>query len=201
MKYLCLLFVITCFFRSPAQSIDALLVKYFEQAKEFPNDTVFQRKFFDTFPDNFALFNSIYGYDKNAGILNVLYDVSHEHITFFCRLYEIIPKTDFFKRIIDVSLGGYWDADAINSLQMCIQNLFLENTKEAVEVLSTYNDADIKSFWHFFFDSRIFDHPLNVARYNQMRARVKAIDLRVFELMKEQWNYDYAKYLKINNQQ
>lgn len=119
--------------------------------------------FFQTFPSDFDCFIDIYGFrmdgnDYSSMQLSPLYDESFEHIELFFKTKDYIKKENFISKLIDVSLYGYWDADAISIFKMNLFDFLENNLKSFYEILSKYNNNQIKSFWTFYFDE---PHPEN----------------------------------------
>ncbi len=110
----------------------------------------YQKKFFAAFPNDFKSFNSLYGYIEGKGAMP-LYDQYSNHINFICRM-RVIEEEEFLKKLVNLSLNGHWDADAINLLQDCIADHAAINLSLTVNVLKQFNQSEIKSFWFFLFD-------------------------------------------------
>jgi hypothetical protein len=113
----------------------------------------YQRLFFASFPDNFTDLNGIFGDDTRENDTKFhgapLYD-GYEYISFFFDL-KTIPKKDFYKKIINIAIGGHWDADAVNYFQHGLHRKVLQNTKLTFDLLKVKRDNEIKSFFFFFF--------------------------------------------------
>lgn len=153
--------------------------------------------FFNLFPNNFSDFNNIYGWNEKLDSPQILYHISYEHISLFYRIYNIIPQDIYYRKIIDIGIGGYWEADAVNYFQHCMRNVFLNNAPEAIVTLKDYTDEDIKRFWHFFYDTLYYDHPLENKFFKKMYEKIEKLkNTRILELMKIQYNYDYNEFLK-----
>jgi hypothetical protein len=174
-----------------------MLANLYEQAI-VPTDSIFKKKFFNCFPNDFSLFNSLYGWYEKGDTLYVqpLYDDAINHINLFCELYNYIASKDYYKKCIDISLDGHWSADAVNYFQTCVQNHITNNTLSFLEVLDTYNDIDIKKFWHFVFDTSYYNHPSAKSIHQIVYNKVKILNPRILVLMEEQYNQDYETYLE-----
>lgn len=115
--------------------------------------TKYERLFFKYFPDTFARFDSLYGYKEvspDSAVYMPLYDSSHLD-TIFPNL-DSIDKTIFYKKLINVSIGGHWDSDQVDVLQHDLIEKVRSHVALTEKILKTYNDDKIKSFWLFFFD-------------------------------------------------
>jgi hypothetical protein len=224
MKRIIIAFILFIFaFKAQSQiALDSLLVEYYNLATTSKDSNLYKNKFFEIFPDNFQLFNSIYGYKdiySDSAYLAPLYDVSIEHIELFFTLSNTINKSNFIKKVINISLDGYWNADAVNYFQDEMQDFFLPNTEQFLKllksytadeveesflnnvdqflkVLESYTDIEIKSFWHFFFDGIIFDNDYNIRMYGRVYRRINELNYtRILTLLREQFQYDLHEYI------
>ncbi|MDN5355826.1 MAG: hypothetical protein PWQ43_768 [Rikenellaceae bacterium] len=138
-----------------------------------------KKQFFEGFPDSFELFEQIYGYRPPIDTLYTLYFESYNHLNLFCELRNVINKEDYYKKIIKLGIGGYWDADAINYLQHCIDICINENLPLTIKTLKSFTDDEIESFWYF-----IFDGPLRTKRLPVDIEDIKIIDEHIADLAK-----------------
>lgn len=87
--------------------------------------------FFNEFPNTFKEFHKLYGYGVAAGDFSYdslsfprpLYRDSYDHISTFFDLDSVLEKDVFCGKLIRLSMGGVWDADAVNYLKHSIQNI------------------------------------------------------------------------------
>lgn len=150
-----------------------LIIQYYSLCK---SDTSTENKlyFFRTFPDNFADFRSIYGYSGTVGtetfVLAPLYEEALEHICFFCNLCGSIAPAQYYKKMINITVNGYWQADAVNYFRSCLMahllsapdTFFLKpesyhSSEIFLSILETYPQNIQLSFWTFFFDAMYID--------------------------------------------
>ena len=143
------------------------------------------QEYFETFPASFNSFNEMFGYKENSGntVYAPLYDDAHKYIVSFFQLD--IEKIKYYNKIIAISTGSKWDADAINYFQHEMREKVKNDIKDFIEVLSKRNTKEIQGFWHFYFDG---PHPpetipkelesikqLNAQIYRLMEAALKAV--------------------------
>lgn len=108
-----------------------------------------KQKFFDYFPSTFSEFNSLYGY--NNGKAEILYGEADNHINgLLCRLSPNEIQ-GYYNKLIGLTYGSYWEADAINFLQRCIRNQFKENVSSFTKVLAIKNRDQVMQFFSFYF--------------------------------------------------
>lgn len=135
----------------------------------------YQRLFLSSFPDNFSLFNSLYGYSEEKGAMP-LNDVYENHIKFLCRLNSI-GNEEFLNKLVKLGIDGRWDADAVNLLQDCILNHIKENLSLAVTLLQQYKDKEVKKFWFFLFDGPHPEKeiPIDMNRLHKLDSKIAAL--------------------------
>ena len=203
MRFKMLIFISLSFtFSVKAQeqlALDSLLSEYYHLATTSQDSTLYKEKFFEAFPNNFQLFDSVYGWHEigDSLYINLLYDESLYHIDFFFELFNTIDKNVFVTKVINISLNGYSAVDAVNIFQHRMTKLFLNNTELFLSVLESYIDIEIKSFWHFFFDNCVFGHVALLKEYKKVYEEVKALSYdRILILMEEQYTHDYTEGLK-----
>ncbi len=140
----------------------------------------YQKLFFQFFPNSFALIDSLYGYDEKTGP-SLLYNEGVNHIikTFF--KLDNISAVVFANRVIEISIDGTWEADAINYFQFGLRNNTRADTELYCRLLSGYSDDEIYSFWHFYFDG---PHPENVkSDYESLHSEVRELNPAISKLM------------------
>ena len=134
------------------------LKKYYQLSTE-TNDLDYKRKFFNYFPSTFSEFNSLYGFDSKSSKPQALYNEALDHIRgLLCQLNENEIR-GYYDKLIGLTYGAEWDADAVNYLQDCIQKRFKENTNSFATVLTTKSQEQIRQFFAFYFSGPA-DHPM-----------------------------------------
>ena len=114
-------------------------------------------EFLNLFPDDFTLFNELYGFDDILGEGKKLYDFYEEHIEFICNSKKI-PVYTKLNKFIRISVNGKWEADAVGLLQDCTRQLIINNPETSIEIINLLNESDANSVWYFIFDG---PHPSN----------------------------------------
>jgi len=137
--------------------------------------------FFCFFPDNFPLFVEIYGYKEistDSTLYGQLYNDSYSHIKLFFKSNDVIEDSLFIKKIIDISINGFWESDAVAIFKSEIVDLISKNNKSFYSVLKNYKVKDIKSFWKFYFNE---PHPDNLDLNKIYKFR--QIDQKMFDII------------------
>lgn len=120
-----------------------------------------EEEFFSFFPKNFKEFVSCYGYTENRSydytnlsepfLFSPLYEYSKAHIDVFYNLNSISNKR-LIRRIVDVSMNGHWQGDAVNIFKYGYRTILKNNLKEFLIYLASFEYNEVESFWYFYFD-------------------------------------------------
>ena len=143
----------------------------------------YQEQFFKEFPNTFGQLLELYGYNEKDKKPNILYNEAPNHILNLFNNLLNINDTLYYKKIIQISIGGHWDADAVNYFQDGLQKRVLDNPKLTLHLLKQITNDKIKSFWYFYFDS---PHPQN--QIPEQLQKIKSIDNKIYYLMLEAQN-------------
>ena len=171
----CLILILFCK-SMHANEISKLEIAY-EQLQLNPNNRIYQQEFFNLFPNSWDSFKYMFDYmiDDNIKESNFissnLYSESYEYICMYFNLANEVSLEEWCHKTIRICKNGYWDADAINYLQMGLIAIFLDSTncysscfydihsKGILNVfcntLLMYTDEDILSFWSYYLDSAV----------------------------------------------
>lgn len=104
-------------------------------------------------------------------------------IGFFSEL-KSIPYEEYYKKYININIGGNWQADNIQAA-FGFQYRLLNDTKEACSVLSLYKDKEIKSVFRFLFDGPHPKNEHNSTLYNTLKPKIENQDKRLGRLLTE----------------
>lgn len=153
-KIICLLIILFSigdtwaqkFLRPSDKSLDSL----FRILQKDPESRHNQEQFFDKFPRSFQELNKTYDYRPRGNPMSSLY---YDHIfNGFAKLNKI-PEWKYYKRLINLSINGKWDADAVNALKEVLENKAQANPELLFSLLSLHLKEEIYSFWYFYFNS------------------------------------------------
>lgn len=152
-----------------------------------------ENAFLENFPNSFTDFKSTFGWNDKLDKPNVLYDSANEYIDYYFKLVSVVKNKIFKSKVINISINGKWEADAVGYFQDKIHNL-IENDKDFVLMLNDLNQKDINSFWSFYFDSEklIYPEELNIVLDNKMQKISKSI----FDDLKKQKNKEPENIVK-----
>ena len=108
-----------------------------------------QRAFFDAFPKTWDEY--ILTYDYLPPYKGNLYSYADNHLRAFENLSSI-PQDTYCKRLIALSCGGHWEADAPSYLQQLLIKYTMKNLDLVLKQLEVY-ESDAFYVWQFFFQS------------------------------------------------
>jgi len=157
--------------------------------KNFYNDFVNQKdslseySFFNKFPNSFEQFNSLYGYDDVLGG-RPLYNEGYDHILGYSKLREHIANVDYYNKLIDISIGGHWEADNISYLQEVLNITFHKNPRLFSELINKRSENEKKSFWVFFFDGPHPGDPETNHIYNEVLSSLDSLNKEMIPIVK-----------------
>ena len=155
-----------------------------------------QKEYFDAFPNSFDSFVSLFGYSVEESDLefkpNSLYDkpapLSRGHFEYihdFFNKLSSINKEIFLKKIVNICIGGYWQADAINLFRSIMKEPINQYFEIFYSILKTHSKKEIKSFWYFYFAGPAPYHTIKVKDYNQLIKKLNTLDKDMVPVVKE----------------
>ena len=115
---------------------------------EKENNLKNQSAYFELFPNTFDGFLEMFGFEN--GKAAPLYD-GYDYVQVLFQLDRISKKKQM-KKWIEISIGGKWEADAVNYFQNNLQPRILKNIDLTYDLLSKRTDKEIESFFYFFFN-------------------------------------------------
>jgi hypothetical protein len=148
-KYIVLtifLFLISC--SSKSQNTEGSVVGL-KKALEKNDETLF----LNNFPKNNNQFISYFGWNDSLNKPNPLYKESTEYLDKFFSIISKDKNKKSLSLIIDIGIGGKYQADGVSYFKMNIEKLFILNPDLSCELLKNRSPKDIDSFWHFYLDS------------------------------------------------
>ena len=120
--------------------------------------------------------------------------INHELYGFLPELKAVIPEEEYYEKMMDVGIGGIWDADQVNALQGHLVDLVTENIELSLEVLNKKEEKEIVSFWHFLYSGPHPDHPKNRESYENLHLRVKRLNPPIAEQLKQAYEQLLSEY-------
>ena len=93
-----------------------------------------EETFLRLIPGTFTEFNDVYGFDLETNTFSIFYDFADQHIEILER--TLVKDTAYFEKIIGITIGGTWDAYAVNYFQRLVRSF--------IQRQSGYHAAPIK---------------------------------------------------------
>jgi hypothetical protein len=81
----------------------------------------------------------------------------------------VVNPVLYVKKMVDISLGGKWQPDAITSFQHILKYHFKKRPLVFKNVLENYNEDEINSFFYFYLDAM---HP----SYKELPQELATLD-------------------------
>lgn len=142
------------------------------------------RLFFRTFPGSFRDFNGTYGF---AGSAMPGYRFYASHIQYFFSSSTEVSKRFFYTKMLRISVGGNWDADAVSSFQDGLRHSIEAEPRLTADILATFPTQEQVGFWRFVFDNPEVK-PMQ-ALYERLYPLFKSVDHRLAAQMQTQYAY------------
>lgn len=114
--------------------------------------------FAKAFPSSYTNFLDLFGYDIDGKSENILYHKSWSFITFFFSDSRVLEGTNLDK-ILGISYGFKWDADAPSLFIGHTIDLSLKHPQEIIGYLDTRTDSDKISYFKLCLACLLPDHP------------------------------------------
>lgn len=120
------------------------------------DSSTYQKLFFNAFPANFSLLNTLYGYDDKKGP-GYLSTNALEHID---KLFTVkaVSSEEKAKKFVRIAINGTWDSDGINFFQNNLQRFVVNNFAPFLSELNKHTDSEVESVWKFYFDIEASDY-------------------------------------------
>lgn len=171
--------------------------------------------FFKSFPDEFVTFHKIYGdhgidnpWASRIRIESIRAIYGSHKITYppdlqcsgymlhflLPELKEAIPAKEYYRKMIGVGVGGFWEADDVGALSHHLWKLIPENVALSIEVLSEYEEKEVRSFWFFLYDGPHPEHPAKRKHFEELHPRVRDLNPEVAEQLKLAYEQLLSEY-------
>lgn len=139
--------------------------------------------FVDAFPSTYTNFLDLFGFDYNTGG-HVLYDNSSRYISFFFSDKRVLEHKNLDK-ILGISYGFRWDADAPNYLIHHTLELSTKYPEEIISFLNEKPEDDRISFFKLCLTCLYPDHPYYLKDYHSLLQLYESYSSEYGELIKK----------------
>ena len=163
-----------------------------------PDNEEAQEQFFNSFPKNWSEFIITYQYDGTDDYDLTMYYLAYDHIKALGNNLPLIDKRTYYQRLINLGIGGYWDADGPNYLQYLLHSKMKENTKTILECLSQLDKEKQLQFWTFYWSyGHCRDTEITDPEYNLLLTENEIKFPIVMETMKQVYTADEENKIQI----
>lgn len=142
--------------------------------------------FADSFPVTFAEFLDLYGYDASEGEPNPLYNEGYDHI-FFLFSNERIREDYYLRKLLRLTEGYEWDADAPNYLRENVRILIENYPSLMSEFMKDKPDMQVKDFLKCAIATP-YPGPEHIQNYNRYLSTIELYEdysSKIVRLLKE----------------
>jgi hypothetical protein len=108
-------------------------------------------------------------------------------------LLGYIPDSLYFDKLISISVGGIWNADAVNYFQHFLHQVTLSKPKIMIERLSKQTKGYQLRFWQFYWTSLPAAHEYK-EKHDKLRAILISIDPAATKIMDIGFEYAWKEY-------
>jgi hypothetical protein len=109
-----------------------------------------EETFLKEFPRNFLEFKNTFGWDDEKDAPEALYKNSKVYIDYWFSLIQKPKYNKYESRIIDISKGGIWEADAVGYFRDRASNYIKENKRYSL--IDSLSNTDAKSVLSFLIN-------------------------------------------------
>lgn len=151
--YLLLLLLFCATILSAQNNVDTLrLNSSYRELVRNPKSEELQKEFLNAFPNTWKSFLRTYDFYPEKDL--TMYKLGYDHIVNgLGKLITLLPDSVYCNKLIELSIGGRWEADAPNYLQMVVRQTMQKKPEVMFQRLSLLWQGDVFPFWYFFFHS------------------------------------------------
>ncbi len=123
-----------------------------------------------------------------------LYNFYDEHLLYLFSS-KLIKEKKYIRKLISISIDGYWDADASNLLQHKMRGLILCYPNLFISVLLEYSNDSIEKFWNYILYApyprkKSFESDKGYQNFiSQIRSKICNKNIRIREIVDKSYNY------------
>lgn len=138
--------------------------------------------FADEFPKTYDDFMKLYGYDQETGHAAPLYHEAYDHISFLFSDDRIL-QPEYLTRLLTLTHGFYWEADAPSILRMHIESMLKDYPDLISDFMKDKDDDLVKDFLKCAIATP-HPEPENPHYYNEYLKLVKLYEDRSAKIVK-----------------
>ncbi|MDO5571658.1 MAG: hypothetical protein Q4F97_09395 [Bacteroidales bacterium] len=190
------LVIFICFAICAASSIKAQyyhidnlkLNKAYEALVKASESKEAEKNFFNAFPNTWGEFIVTYQFTNLDDDLT-MYNNSYNHINAFGKL-KTIADSIYFKKLINLSIGAEFWADAPNYLQSLLHKKMTSNGDDIMKSLKTLRKGYQLQFWQFYWSKSVKDEATE-QEYNDLIKKFIDVYPNQISYIKDGYKYFY----------
>jgi hypothetical protein len=184
-------------FSAPAYSqyfpVDtAVLNSAYRELTKNPMSQKCQQAFFDAFPSTWKEFFLTYEYICDESYDLSMYSLAFHHLAAFEGMLSQIPDADYSRKLIHLSIGGFFDVDAPNYLQQAVVRYTLKKPEAMFMHLSTLTRGQQLRFWLFCWHTML-KKGKRPAEMEQLKSSMSSSRPEEVKIMEVAFEYSWGQ--------
>ena len=163
----------------------------YRELLKHPESKEAQMADFEAFPNTWMEYIVTYQFDPDdkEGRKN-LYFAGHKHVYAFQYKLNLIPDSLYYKKLVNIAIGGRKDADAANYLQSCVESHMIDHSEQILNALAPLRKGHRFEFWEFYFSNIIAVETIE-EELNRLVELHKDCHPEDVQMMKDAFKYFY----------
>ena len=163
----------------------------YRELLKHPESKEAQMAYFEAFPNTWMEYIVTYQFDPDdkEGRKN-LYFAGHKHVYAFEYKLNLIPDSLYYKKLVNIAIGGRIDADAANYLQTVSYTHLTLPTEQILNALAPLCKRHRFEFWEFYFSNIVKSADIE-EELNRLVELHKNCHPEDVQMMKDAFKYFY----------
>ena len=163
----------------------------YRELLKHPESKEAQMAYFEAFPNTWMEYIVTYQFDPDdkEGRKN-LYFAGHKHVYAFEYKLNLIPDSLYYKKLVNIAIGGRKDADAANYLQSCVESHMIDHSEQILNALAPLCKRHRFEFWEFYFSNIVKSADIE-EELNRLVELHKNCHPEDVQMMKDAFKYFY----------
>ena len=163
----------------------------YRELLKHPESKEAQMAYFEAFPNTWMEYIVTYQFDPDdkEGRKN-LYFAGHKHVYAFQYKLNLIPDSSYYKKLVNIAIGGRIDADAANYLQSCVKSHMIDHSEQILNALAPLCKRHRFEFWEFYFSNIVKSADIE-EELNRLVELHKNCHPEDVQMMKDAFKYFY----------
>lgn len=171
----------------------AVLNSAYRELVSKPNTLERQRAFFDAFPSTWREFIMTYQYVPDKKYDLAMYNLAADHIgTGLGSRVTLIADSTYCDKLINLSIGGQWEADAPNYLQLVLRKVMWSKMDSMFDRLSKWEASYQFKFWQFYWASLHKAEPI-LTDFKRLKKLMEDRNPKEVKIMEDAFLYSYGQ--------